>query len=293
MTRLIELEKQRDIGEIAGTFLENKDTEEVRDRINPYKLKFDGKGEPEFKYEKETELGKAEYEGLKNIHNLAELGYKYVFWLSPEGGRSPYDQGRISIGIVRNNDEIECRGIPILVTADEMYKMGREIIDYGGRSIKEIERSEDLREQAIGIDLKSEKDLWNFCQSIFGMEKVWKTIANGDDLRKKSETVGIVNDVLIKIRGCYGDFTSRNSIELGAILEREMEIRGYKMAAGNHGGLNGDLMRDTGFNKLFSNSEISVNPEVRDGKKYCPCGAEIKDGVSTCPKCGLKMTSGE
>jgi hypothetical protein len=292
MSRLIELEKQiGDVDELGGVFLENS-VDEVENRINPYRLKFNKNGEPEFKYEKETELGMAEYNGLKNVFNLAKFGYKYVFWLSPEGGKSIYDQGRISVGIVKNKEEveIECRGVPILVTADELFEMGKKIVDYGGESIEKIEKPEDLREQAIGINLRSDEDLWKLCESIFGMEKVWKTILKGKDIRRKSEVMSAVDNVLIEIRKYYGNFTTENSIESGAYLEREMQIRGYGIAGGNHGNLNSSLMGDTGFNELFSNSEISVKLEVKDGKKYCPCGVEVKDGVSVCPSCGLKLS---
>lgn len=291
MSRLIELEKQfNDIPEIAGTFLENNKTDELENRINPYILKFDERGEPNFKYEKETELGIAEYKGMKNVYNLAKNGYRYVFWLSPEGGRSIYDQGRISVGIAKNKEknELECRGVPILVTAEEMGEMAKKIVDYGGKTIEKIEKPEDLREQAIGINLESDEDLWKLCESVFGMKKVWETIISGNDIRKKSELMNVVGDVLIQVRGYHGEFTSKNSIEVGAFFEREMQIRGYEMVGGNHGDLNSSLL-ESSFSKLFSNSEISVKPEVRDGKKYCPCGTEIKEGMSVCPDCGLKM----
>lgn len=293
MPRLIELDKQKDIAEIAGTFLENNKTDELENRINPYKLEFDINGEPGFVCEKESELGKAEYLGMKSVYNLARANYGYVFWLSPEGGRSIYDQGRISVGIVKDKDkaELECRGIPILVSADELYEMAKKIIDYGGKSIDKIEKPEDLREQAIGINLRNDEELWRFCESIFGMKKVWETIIKGDDLVKKKELVRVAESALIKTRFYFGEFDSDNSIESGAFFEKEMQVRGYEMVGGNHGDLNSNLL-DTGFNKLFKNSEISVKPEIRDGKKYCPCGTEIKDGVTVCPDCGLKISTG-
>jgi hypothetical protein len=295
MNRLIELDRQNDIAELAGTFLENKKTDEVEERINPYSLKFDENGEPDFKYEMETDLGKAEYKGMKNVWNLAREGYKYVFWLSPSGGRSIYDQGRISVGVVKNSEkvEIECRGIPILVTASELYAMGKEIVDCGGKTIDLIEKAEDLREQAIGINLKNEEQLWYFCRSIFGMEKVWKAIIKGKDISNKREIIKTVDEVLVRVKNCYGSFNSNNSIESGALFEKEMQIRGYQMVGGNHGDLNSNLVGETSFDKLFSNSEISVKPEIRDGKKYCPCGTEIKEGMTVCPDCGLKISSVE
>ena len=41
MPRLIELDKQKDIAEIAGTFLENNKTDELEQRLNPYWNKFE------------------------------------------------------------------------------------------------------------------------------------------------------------------------------------------------------------------------------------------------------------
>jgi hypothetical protein len=224
---------------------------------------------------------------MKNVWNLAKTGYKYIFWLSPEGGRSNYDQGRICIGIVKNNEqvELECRGIPVLVTANELLEMGNRIIKHSGENLMHINEPEDLREKAIGINLKSDEELWKLCEFVFGMKKVWQAIIRGDDIKKKEELIDVINTVLPKVRSIYKSFNPENSIESGAFFEREMKIRGYEMVGGNHGDLN------TSFDKLFSSSEISVQPEIRNGKKYCPCGAEIKEGMTVCPDCGLKIST--
>jgi len=293
--RLITLEKQHDDAELAGIFLENA-VEKVEKRINPYELNFDTEGNPDFRCEQNSEMGRAEYEGMKNIWKLAKSGYKYIFWLSPSGGRSEYTDGRIVVGIVKDREivKIDCRGIPILVKSEEMFEMANKIINLGGNSINEIKQTEDLREQALGInlDVRNQNQLWDFCENIFGMEEVWNVIKQGKDVYRKKEIESIVNETLSEIKVRFGGFTENNSIHAGALLEKMMEQRGYQIEGGNHGGLNSDLT-ESSFDKLFSKSEISVEPELKDGKRFCPCGTELKDGANVCPTCGLKISNSD
>lgn len=294
--RLITLEKQHcDLKELAGVFLENG-VDEIEKRINPYQLNFDNEGKPEFECENESELGKAEYEGMKSIWKLAREKYKYIFWLSPSGGRSEYEDGRVVVGIVVDNQKIKinCRGIPIFVEPDELLMMANKIIELGGNSVNRIEEVEDLREQALGVNLDfgCQDEFWDFCGSIFGMDKVWNEIKNGNDITRKEEIELLVDEALSDIRFRFGEFNENNSIYTGALLERMMEFRGYQIEGGNHGGLNSDLLGSS-FDKLYSNSEIMVKAEIRDGKRYCPCGTELKDGSSICPTCGLKISNSE
>jgi len=230
---------------------------------------------------------------MKNIWKLAKSGYKYIFWLSPSGGRSEYSDGRIVVGIVEDREivKINCRGIPILIEPDEMWLMANKIIEFGASSVEEIEKVEDLREQALGLNfgIKNEEELWNFCESVFGVEEVWNVIRQGKDVYRKKEIEAVVGEALIDLRVRFGGFTESNSVSAGALLENMMRYRGYRIEGGNHGGLNSDLT-ESSFDKLFSESEISVKPEIRDGKIFCPCGTELKDGASVCPSCGLKIS---
>lgn len=291
--RLITLEKQYDnTNELAGVFLENG-VEEIEKRINPYQLTFDINGNPDFRCELNSEIGKAEYEGMRNIWKLAKGGSKYVFWISPSGGRSEYEDGRIVVGIVEDNDQVKinCRGIPLLVRPEEMIVMANKIIEFGGNSVGEIKQIEDLREQALGLNfgIKNQEELWNFCESVFGVKEVWDVVRQGKDVCRKKEIESVINETLMDIKVRFGGFTENNSIYAGALLEKIMEIRGYQIEGGNHGGLNSDQL-ESSFDKLFSKSEISVKPEIRDGKSFCPCGTELKDGATVCPSCGLKIS---
>lgn len=290
--RLITLEKQHSLPELAGIYLENA-VGEIEKRVNPYELCFDIDGNPDFRCELDSEIGKAEYEGMKNIWKLAKSGCKYIFWISPSGGRSEYEDGRIVVGIVEDTErvKINCRGIPLLNKPDEMWVMANKIIEFGGNSIEEIKQVEDLREQALGLNfgIRNQEELWNFCESVFGVEEVWNVIRQGKDICRKKEIESVVSETLSDIKVRFGTFTESNSISAGALLENMMKYRGYLIEGGNHGGLNSDLTENS-FDKLFSESEISVKPEIRDGKKFCPCGTELKDGASVCPSCGLKIS---
>ena len=151
--RLITLERQHgNKPELAGVFLENA-VERIEKRINPYELNFDTEGNPDFRCEQNSEIGRAEYEGMKNIWKLAKSGYKYIFWLSPSGGRSEYTDGRIVVGIVKDREKvkIDCRGIPILVEPSEMFRMVNKILEMGGDSIEEIKQVEDFKRTGVGV----------------------------------------------------------------------------------------------------------------------------------------------
>jgi len=262
MGRLIELEKS-DLAELGGVLLENRRTVRVEERINPYQLAFDQKGEPNFPYEKESELGMAEYRGMRSMWELARDGCKYVFWLSPPGGRSVYTEGRLVVGKVVNEREIECRGIPILETAERMLEMANRI------SKNEIREAEDLREQAIGVNFDG--NLWDFCEKIFGMGEVWEAIKRGEDVVRKAEVVAVAAEAKELVMRRFGKVDAVNSILAGAMFERIMAGRGYQIVGGNHGGTNTGLLGGA-FNFMFNEgrtTKITANGERLSWCEFC------------------------
>ena len=247
--RLFELERQEDMGEVGRAVVENLATAEISKRVVPYPLRFSKEGEVDFLHERETVLGRAECVGMDNIFSLAQK-YDYIFWFSPPGGRSGYNEGRLVVGKVINRKdgvEIESRGIPILVESEEMLEMARDIYAEGGASEDFVTVAEDLREQAIGINL--EGDLWDFCEEILGMEEVWQAIREGKDVEMTNQAIGVTERVIEKVKQELGGVTVGNSRLAGAMFERLMAMEGYRMAGGNHGGLSG---KDSLFGNVFN-----------------------------------------
>jgi hypothetical protein len=290
MSRLIELEKysQRDgLGELGGVFLENGNTEEIQRRVNPYELKFDNLGRPDFAFEMETELGRAEYKGMESMWELARSGYPYVFWLSPPGGRSVYTEGRLVVGkVIKNSKEVEleCRGIPVLGTAERMVEAAFELLDKGGIIVDGIRKAEDLREQAIGINLPANgQDLWGFCEEVFGMKEVWEVIRRGDDIKRKKEVMGMVGEAMEEIKVRFGKVDMENSVVAGAMLERMMAGWGYQIVGGNHGGTNTAAMQGA-FGFVFNEGKITKILANGERSSYCEkCQCWYKG--DKCPYC--------
>lgn len=269
--------------EIALAYRENLKAKEA-ERISPYKLIFDRWGNPNFSYERSTELGKMEYQGMMTMRELAVDGAQYMVWLSPPGGISNYTEGRLIVGkVISNRGEvvIECRGMPLLKSREEF----REIILQLGENGMEVE---DLRKWAIEISADSDKEFWDFCEKIFGNKEVWDYIREGKDIENKEKTKRVVSEVLGQMKK-IGNNQSW-------YLEREMLQRGFEMVAGNHGGLNSAptminsrRMIKTAFDQMFLESEMMIKAERIDGKIVCPCGEVLSEGQTRCPKCGLKF----
>lgn len=283
--RLITNLKRQGDEELALVVRENLRAKEA-ERISPYVLEFDENGEPNFAYEKETELGKMEYSGMKSMWELANSGTKYVIWLSPPGGVSGYTEGRVVVGKVLKNGrstEIECRGIPILKDRGGF----RKIADNLGAGDLEVE---ELRKWAIGVNAENDDDFWDKCQKVFGVKEVWSYIREGKDVRNKKETEVVVRQVMkeIEVRGVQHE-------NQGLVFEMMMKDRGFEIMGGNHGGTNMDMFGGTrmlsAFRGLFTRSEIAIKGERVDGKMVCPCGEVLKEGQTRCPKCGLRLVN--
>jgi hypothetical protein len=255
--------------ELAGLVLENK-KDVVKRRINPFVLEFDENGEPTFPCRKDEE-----YLGLLDIGKQAKR-FDYIVWLSPKGGKYNYPEGRVVVGKVVNREngmKIECRGIPCLMDREEMVEAGNML---GGDYID----PEELRERSIGMLCWNEEDFWQRCEEALGMEEVWEAIRNGEDVRLKEEVVKVVTEVRQQIQG--------NDIWAIAAFEKEIIRRGYEYGGGNHGGMT--MNHQSAFGIVFNKAEIGLKAERVGGKIVCPCGEALKEGVTKCPKCGLKIS---
>lgn len=268
MSRLIELERQ-DLGEVGRSVVENLATREVKKRVVPHRLEFSSNGEPCLLYENKSVLGRAEYEGMMSMFRLAKK-CDYVFWFSPPEGRSEYTEGRLEVGRVisrQNGIKLDCRGIPVLTGGQKMLEMARSIYAEGGVSEGFVDGVEDLREQAIGINLEGE-DIWDFCERTLGMEEVWEVIRKGEDVEMTNRVTGLTGEVVEIIRRKLGVIDEDNSVLAGAMFERMMAVRGYQVSAGNHGSLN-SLAPGGVFDSVFNEGKRTRIDSMGNKETYC------------------------
>lgn len=280
-------------GELGRTFLENR-VGPIEERVVPYDLVFDREGNPVgFKVGRDTEIKRLEDDGMRTMYKLAKMGYSHVFWLSPPGGPVNYPEGRLVVGIVKKVGEetiLECRGIPIIESCQTMWEKACQLINMGGVVLSGgLKAVEDLREQAIGINLIDELP-WDFCEEVFGMGEVWETIRGEEDLKRTREVVGVVGQVLNQIERRFGVVTQYNSIQAGIAFEQMMAVSGWSIRGGNHGSTNIGLSTVSSFNTLFSKSAGTIKPVETSGKRVCPyCGQVLENGATVCKKCGAKF----
>jgi len=304
----LELDKYRVLdaaaeSEVAGVFAENRDTEQLELRVNPYFLEFDCLGEPKLAADRSTRLGEMEYQGTKNIYKLG-LKHDRVVWLSPPGGISSYEEGRMVVAKVIGREggmRLECRGIPLRMSREEIEKSARILLEFGEMH-GEWESVEDLRTEAIGVDFYTDDD-WYLClEDAVGMRGVWEAIRQGSDVVRKRELVEAVKEVWQMVRP--RTVGREEAVMVGAAFEVEMARRGFGiMAGGDHGASNLSLLtRMTGrvdivggktgiFSQIYRLSEVVAEKLESGGKYYCSaCGVEVAGGANSCPKCGFRLT---
>jgi|GEM_PF-1696351 len=265
--------------EIALAYRENRKGKKEHERISPYWLIFDENGEPNFEYGKDTKLKLAEAEGMRSLWELANENKEFLIWVSPSGGDEDYPEGRLVIGWVKERGKrtvIECRGIPILESGQNLFQMTNDLINKGAVTMDEIRDTEDLRKEALGVNCKTWEEFLNLCENTFGNHEVWKKIRSGDDVVETKKTENVVVEVMQEL-GARG--WTNNPYR----LERMMAVRGFVLMAGNHGVPNSNNQNDGAFDKLYNNSV----PENLDSRleecKQCHKAFMKKKGK--CPKC--------
>jgi len=242
-----------DSAEIAGAFLENKKTGDIRERVNP----FDMVG---VRINPEAPFAKEEEEATKNFLKLAE-SFPMVIWFSPSGG--VYTEGRVNIGRVVKNKEgemkIRSKGIAVKWSGEKMLEVANRVIEKGGVPMDEFFDVEGLRKQPIGINLDGKKWIKKCMELMPELATVWDHINSGGDQRAKEEIIKTVERILRK--------TGYDNIA----FEREMAKEGHEIVGGNHGGTH---LGEAGI--------IIVKKD--DGTIIYRLGNV--DGMTLCEKCG-------
>lgn len=282
------------LGQLAGVFVENGETDSLAKRVNPYSLRFNEWGLPDFPVNRKTKLGKAECTGMESIYRLAKAGNKNIIWISPSGGRSKYEKSALVVGVVKsleNGVELECRGIPVNYDPDECLEIARRIMEWSGYEREDLKDPENLRENALAF-VPAKNESWiDFLGRAIDLPEVWRAIRQNDELRRKRTIETVVTEVLGRV---VAGIRIRDPVVVGARFEREMRKEGYGLMAGGAHGMSNEAvlgMRSSGaFNHIYNMGEVRAEVVNRNGQRYCSvCGVRLAEGVTVCPKCGLKL----
>ncbi|MBI2465469.1 hypothetical protein HYV64_04990 [Candidatus Shapirobacteria bacterium] len=285
--RLVESRSPND--ELAAAFVENRKAE-LKDRIVPYMLRFKANGEPDFPCDKNSVLGRAENEGMQNMRRLAMMGHNYVVWASPELGRSVYKDGsRVVVAIVTGRFQevtMECRGIVLKnESPEELLEMVRKLQEKGAVVMDEIRNLEDLREQALAVDVKSEGELWDMMEKAFGNSEIWEEIRNSKDQLTKH----LAEEMIARFRNSPESEVAKRGGDIwwGAQLEMFMARNGFQIMGGNHGVSNTSLLGTMSpFNSLFSMAPVVSSESLDSRLERCNgCGNFFIKKKKQCPKC--------
>lgn len=259
--------------EVAGAHCEAGNVANLYERINDFKPRRTER------INRKKEHGEAEYWAHKNSFELMDEGCELVVWISPPDlqGEGTYFEGRINF-MITNDGKFNGWGIPAMRSGEKLVELARKLEEIGGMSMDGFESVEQLRQQPIGFK-KFDEQLKKQLEDIFGLDGFWKYV-NGEQKVKKAEVVKATRECL-EISG--GNNT---------IYFREMERRGYKlMVISDHGAGGSALTNNFGVSKfqLMRNGEVKV--ERTNGKMVCPCGEVLREGATTCPRCGLKLVT--
>lgn len=273
--------------EWARAFSENRQGEWWQ-RVVQYELIFDVFGKPAFEVGRSTPLLEVEYKGMIAMRDLANLGQKWVVWISPKGGMSGYPESRFCVGRVVKIDagtRIDCFGICGNQGGDECLRIARKLVEAGGVMFDRVDDFEGLRDHPIGLEM-ADKEVWELLSREIKIDQVWEAIKDGRVAKNNTrmyEMMELVVGQMPAIRGLDSwDLQRRLEIEMAG----QFGIR--LMASGNHGG---SVMGNSfgAFGILYLKSGMGIVRERKDGKKVCPCGHVFGDGETVCPKCGLKL----
>jgi len=228
----------------------------------------------------------AEKEATINSFNLADDGYNFIIWISPEDG-DIYDEGRLNVMLpVSVNGEIELQpwGIPLLINRKESRQLADRLLKSGGVSMDPVTNEESVRRQPIGFKLEENEKWLDRCRKLLPeWNEEWDFIEQGG-VEKQME---VIMEMVVRAKKIAGG----NNY----LFEKTMAVMGYRLnIAGGHGG--SWLGRGMGTSgiwqyKINRMDGVIQTEVIKVGGKYiCPiCGMEVGEGETICVGCGMKL----
>lgn len=284
------------IGDLASLAIEFSVNLPLEKRINPFVLEVatDGRvvnpalgpSDVAEYYSDETELDRMEKEAGLKMRDclLCEPEGALSIWISPPGGPLNYEEGRIVVGLNKEENGVrllESYGICTNHDPQHCLDISNQLNGSTNTDCA-FDSPEDLRNKVFVV-IPPDGEPWGFLRKIIPMDNVWDSIESGQAHQVKQKALKDAQEVAHKTRPLlFNAQTEREYIHAGAYAERLMQARGWKMISGACGSLNGDLMNNEG---MFIHSHFQLNPtgEIVGAK------TEIGKFVRRCGKCGKEI----
>ncbi|HPT66216.1 MAG TPA: hypothetical protein PK257_02810 [Candidatus Woesebacteria bacterium] len=268
---------KNDLSEVAGAFLEEGTSDDLRKRINISDLY------PESKIEKDNweynEHSEEEREATINIFELGKKGYNLVIWISPDDGGKVYKEGRLNMEFPIFGERewaIYGRHMPLLCDEKESFELAKRLLDNNGFSLREINCKEDVRTQPIAFKIEEVDDWIKKCRELMPeFSEIWDFVEQGKDVENK---IKMEKDVRMAMKMAEGD---------NYLFESIMARMGNEInAEGGHGSSWGGVDSDRGMIiSVNSSGEISYQMGSTEGLTFCKkCGCWYSG--DKCPLCG-------
>jgi hypothetical protein len=272
---------QNPIKVVAGAFLEEGNTRDVKRRINPADPYLESRIRKDSWNYNEHSL--AEKEATINAFELAKSGDNFIIWISPEDGKI-YREGRLNIYLpVNKNGEWQLlgRGMPLGWSQQESLGLAERLLTNGGGTMDPIYDTEGVRRQPIGFKIEKQEDWIGFCKELMPeFMEFWDFIKKGGDVENKRRMERDVMTAMLTAKGNNYVF-ERTMAGMGNLINQ----------LGGHGsswsGQENDVYQ---FKVLMVDGQATVDKVRKNGRWICPiCGREIAEGEMVCAKCGAKM----
>ena len=190
------------VGVVAGAFLEEGVTGDIRRRINladSYRegqVKTDG-----WNY---NEHSMAEREATINAFELAKSGDNLIVWISPEDGNI-YKEGRLNVYLpvyINGEWQLQGRGIPLQSNRQESWDLAQRLLENGGNIMDPVYDIEGVRRQPVGFKLENQKDWIGVCKKLMPeFMEIWDFIKEEGDVKNKQKVERDVSAAMVLARG--------------------------------------------------------------------------------------------
>ena len=263
------------------------------DRVNPFLLQVTGDGrvinpvlgdrDVALGYSDGNELETKEKQvGLEIRESLLSQPLGTVsIWISPSGGISEYDEGRMVVGVIQEKNGLrvmESYGISNHFSPEDCLQVARDLNKVSIQSY-ELSNPEEVRNKVFLVR-EYQGSVWEFLKKVIPLQKVWESIERGEANRAKGEALEDAWEAARRIENSLGQAVTRlDYLRAGALLEDFMAERGRLVVGGSCGMTNSEAI-DLFETGLFTHVEMNADGKVSDGS------GETGKFVISCPRCG-------
>jgi len=200
-----------------------------------------------------------------------------MVWISPSGGESDYQEGRIVIQI-NDSSGADCYGICLPESFTKFLEVSERLTDF--LKIDPVLEVEKLRETPFLVSVSEEEFFYLMKEVMPEFDELWDYISSGNAKSRKGKVYRDAQWVAKRVRPMIASARTRvDFIMAGATAEQLMVSRGHKIGASSCGVRNIDL--------LSSSSPLSASLSIRPGTASETFGG--KKFIKNCGNCGKKL----